>query len=172
MTLRPAKFSAGFTIVELLIALAITAALLAAIAAAFNASVINYNCNEDVFKSINNARQALMRITTQLRTATAIDPNSPANQCTFINAEGDDTTYWYNNGNYKLYLITNYHWYVLCDNITSMTFQKNTATKEVEVGGVPVTLTYVKSVQVSMTVTSGDVSRTLSAAAVIRKNLD
>lgn len=61
--------AAGFTIAELLLALAITALLLAAVAAAFNASVINYRENERIFRTINSARQALSRITSQLRTA-------------------------------------------------------------------------------------------------------
>ncbi|MEE9369985.1 MAG: prepilin-type N-terminal cleavage/methylation domain-containing protein, partial [Sedimentisphaerales bacterium] len=68
MTERPNKFTGGFTIVELLISLAIAALLLAAIAVAFNASVINYRENEDIFKTVNNTRQALSRITTDLRT--------------------------------------------------------------------------------------------------------
>ena len=45
-----------------------------------------------------------------------------------------------------------------------MNFIKNTAFNE-DWG------TYVKSVQISMTVASGDIERTVSAAAVIRRNL-
>ena len=53
--------------------------------------------------------------------------------------------------------------YLLCDNVTAMTFTKDTATEEA--------VTYVKSVQISMTVVSGDVEKTISAAAVVRRNL-
>ena len=42
------KYERGFTLVELLLALAITGILLAAVAVAFNASVINYSENEDI----------------------------------------------------------------------------------------------------------------------------
>ncbi len=165
MSTRPTKSTAGFTIVELLLALAITGLLLAAVAVAFNASIINYQENEDIFKTINTARQALFRITSQLRTATAVDPNSPDNECALITAGGEDITYRYNNGDNKLRLIDNSSGsdYVLCDNVIAVTFKKDTATED--------SMTYVKSVQISMTVESGNVERMVSAAAVIRRNL-
>jgi len=45
-----------------------------------------------MFKAINSARQALFRITSQLRTATAVDPVAPANECSMITAAGEDIT--------------------------------------------------------------------------------
>lgn len=157
----------GFSLVELLVALAITALLLAAVAVAFNASVMNYTENEDIFKAVNSARQALYRITTQLRTATAVEPNEPVNECTFITAGGEDITYRYDGADGKLYLITNDDSsdsdYVLCDNITAMTFNKDTRTIDL--------VTFVASVQISMTVVSGDTERKVSGAVVIRRNL-
>jgi len=143
MAYRPKKSSAGFTIAELLISLTIMALVLAAVAAAFNASVVNYRDNEDIFKTINRARQALTRITNQLRTADAVDPNAPSNQCSLITAASDDITYRYDNSDNKLYVDFNSNSYVLCDNVTAMTFMKDTATED--------SVTYVKSVQVSMT---------------------
>ena len=44
-----------------------------------------------------------------------------------------------------------------------MTFTRNTATEDAVV--------YVKSVQISMTVISGNVQRTVLAAAAVRRNL-
>lgn len=162
------KSTFGFTIVELLVALAITGLLLAAVAVAFNASAINYRENEDIFKTINNARQALFRITTQLRTANAVDPNAPANECSIITAKGEDITYRFESSENKLYLVTNDGVsdsnYVLCDNVIGMTFSKDTVTEGA--------LTYVENVQISMTVESSDLQRTVSAAAVVRKNLN
>jgi Tfp pilus assembly protein FimT len=156
----------GFGIVELLIALAITALLLAAVAVAFNASIMNYCENEDIFKAVNSARQALYRITTQLRTATAVDPCSPVNECTFITAGGEDITYRYDSGDSKLYLIDNSSSdnYVLCDNVSAMTFNRNTRTVD--------SITFVASVQISMTLVSGNTERTVSGAVVIRRNLN
>jgi len=171
MSTKPDNSIVGFSIVELLIALAIIALLLAAVAAAFNSSIINYRENEDVFKTINSARQALFRITSQLRTANAVDPNSPNNECALITAGGDDITYRYDNGDNKLYLDSNGNSYVLCDNITAMTFTKDTTTEMIDVNGVPTPMTYTRSVQTSITVQSGNVQRTVSAAAVLRRNL-
>jgi len=163
--LRATSNGCGFTIVELLLALAIASILLAAVATAFNASIINYRENEDIFKAINSARGALLRITSQLRTADAVDPNSPANECTLITAGGDDVTYQYNNGDNKLYLIDNLSGssYVLCDNVTAMSFAKDTVIIE--------SIEKVRSVQVSITVARGNAQRKISAAAVIRRNL-
>ena len=158
----------GFGVIELLIALAITALLLAAVAVAFNASIINYSENEDIFRAVNSARQALYRITTQLRTATAVDPDSPANECAFITAGGEDITYLYDSTEGKLYLVTNYDLtdsdYVLCDNITAMTFTKNTRTVD--------SITFVASVQITMTVEIDAIVRTVSGAVVILRNLN
>jgi len=169
------KFTAGFTIAELLISLAVVGILLAAVAVAFNASIINYRENNDIFKAVNSARQALFRITTQLRTAYTVDPYSPSNECsliTVITAGGEeireDITYRYNSSDKKLYLVTNDNLtdsdYVLCDNVAAMTFTKDIVTEG--------SLTKVKSVQISITVGSGNTQRTASAAAVIRRNLN
>jgi prepilin-type N-terminal cleavage/methylation domain-containing protein len=168
-TIRNTQHRNGFTIAELLLALAITGLLLVVVAVAFNASIINYGENEDIFKTINSARQALSRITSQLRTAQKdlVDPCAPDNECSFFTAEGDDITYRYYSSDNTLYLIDNSTAmsYVLCDNVTAMTFTKDTAVDDTT------TTIYVKSVQISMTVESGNIQRTVSAAAVIRRNL-
>jgi len=160
------KYQAGFTVAELLIALAISAMLLVAVAVAFNASAVNYQENEDIFKTINNARQALFRMTSQLRTADAVDPDAPNNECSFITAAGEDITYQFRSAENKLYLITNVdsNEYVLCDNVTAMTFTKTTVVED--------TVIKVQSVQISMTVASVNVQKTISAAAAIRRNLN
>ncbi len=166
MTHKPDKSIRGFTIPELLIAMAITGLLLAAIAVVFNASVINYRTNEDIIRVTNNARQALSRITSQLRTADAVDPNSPVNECTLYTAGGENITFRYDSSDNKLYLTDNStgNDYVLCDNVTAMTFTSQTGIDDV--GN-----TFVKSVQISMTLVSGNAERKVSAAAVIRRNL-
>jgi prepilin-type N-terminal cleavage/methylation domain-containing protein len=159
------KFTSGFTIAELLIALAITGLLLVAVAVAFNASVTSYRENEDIFKTINVARQALLRITSQLRTG-LVDPNDISNvdKCTLLCADGSKIKYWYDNGDNSLYL---YDYdkdedYLLCDNVTDMTFIKDNNTPTGDI----------KSVQISITVQSGNVQRTVSTAAVVRRILE
>ena len=155
----------GFGIVELLIALAITALLLAAVAVAFNASVMNYCENEDIFKAVNSARQALYRITTQLRTG-LVDPNdgSSEDRCKLLCADGSEITYRYDNADNKLYLHDHDtgNDYVLCNNVAEMNFKKDSNTPTGDV----------KSVQISMTVVSGDTERKVSGAVVIRRNLN
>jgi prepilin-type N-terminal cleavage/methylation domain-containing protein len=164
MSIRTTKSSNGFTIAELLIALALMAFLLAAVAFAFNASIMNYRQNEDIFKSVNAARQTLHRITTQLRTAEAVDPNTANNVCSFILADGSTCiAYRYEPGESKLYLDSGGNAYLMCQNVTAMTFTKNTATGEHGL--------YVENVQISMTVCSGNISHTISASVVIRRNL-
>ena len=154
---------AGFTIVECLISLAIAAILLTAVAVAFNASVINYGENEQMYQTINNARQALTRMTSQLRTGHTVLPSAPSNQCSFFTATNEDISYVFNGTDQKLYLVTNSNGnqYVLCDNVTSATFTKTPTDNGMDC----------KSVEISLTVRTGDFQRTLAAAAVIRRNL-
>jgi len=157
----------GFTIVELLMALAISAVLLAGLTLSLNALFVNFVENEQLYRTVNNARQALCRITTQLRTAQAVDANVSTTECKMITSDGDDISYRYDSSDNKLYLITNDDTsdddYLLCDNVTAMSFTRQTAT---DTDGL-----YVKSVQISMSVAGEQQSRTVSAAAVIRKNL-
>ena len=160
---RSIKESKGFTLVELLLGLAISAMLLAAVAAAFNASVMNYRENRQIYQTLNSARQALLRMTTQLRTGHLVDPDAPANQCSFFTSDDQDITYEYKSATHQLVLITaDAQEYVLCENVTGLTF-----TKTATVAG-----TDCKSVRVSMTVQIGDQVQTLSSAAVIRRNLE
>ena len=159
-------YGGGFTIVELLLALTIASILLAAIAVAINASIINYRENEDIFKVINSSRQALLRMTTQLRTGDNVSVSDPNNRCSFFTAEDKDITYEYRSADNKLYLITNDDLsdpdYVLCDNVTDMTFTKTLTDDGTDC----------KSVQISITVAQGNAEQKISAAAVIRRNLN
>jgi prepilin-type N-terminal cleavage/methylation domain-containing protein len=155
----------GFTIVECLIGLAISAVLLTAVAFAFNASIVNYRENEQMYQAVNSARQSLMRMTSQLRTGDRIEPTDPDNRCSFFTAANENITYEFRSADHKLYLITNsnHREYVLCDNVTAARF-----TKTLTDDGMGLDC---KSVQISLTVHSGDFQRTLCAAAVIRRNL-
>jgi len=134
---------------------------------AFNASLTSYGENEDMFWTINNARQAMARMTSQIRTGYAFNPSASSNQCSFFTSADEDLTYEYRSADQKLYLIRHLasavdQEYVLCDHVVAATFTK-TATDD----GLDC-----KSVQISLTVQSGNVRRTLSGAAVVRRNLD
>jgi prepilin-type N-terminal cleavage/methylation domain-containing protein len=157
----------GFTIVELLISLAITAMIMTSVAFALNASFDNYGENKKIYQAVNNARQALTRMTSEMRTA-MVNPANSTDQsfCTLTwlpDVSKPDVTYRYESDESKLYLNSGGVDYLLCDNVTAMTFKKDLNTT------VPAD---VKSVVISMTVQAGDVSQTLSAAAIIRKVLN
>jgi prepilin-type N-terminal cleavage/methylation domain-containing protein len=160
----------AFTIIELLMALAIMAMLMTAVAFAFDASVKNYRANQGIYKTLNTARSALLRITNDVRTAQAValigtgDPDN--SQCSIILNDGSDVTYRYNSGDKTLYYDDNSTGgtYTLCKNVTVATFNRST---------VPDDPTAIRSVRIILTVTddNGQTPQTLAAAAVIRKNL-
>ena len=141
-------------------ALAISAMLLTALAAAFNASVMNYTENEQMYETINLARQALTRMTSEIRTGGSFDVGAPANQCNFFSADGADTRYQFIGDEIRLQK-NGGTWYVLCDGVTAASFTKTPTDDGMDS----------KSVQISLTVQSGDFKRSLSAASVIRRNL-
>ena len=156
----------GFTIIEMLISLIIMALLLSALAAAINASMINYKVNEDSFKAINTARQVLTRITTELRTANAVAVSEAAGQCSMVTSDSRDITYSFDSDAETLIMITNDDLadddYIMCEGVTAMTFTK---------GLDPADPGVVRNVRISLTVKSGSVSKSISTAAVVRRNM-
>lgn len=169
MNLRKTKSNAGFTLVEVLLSLAILGMLLAAVALAFNASAVNYSQNEAMFKAMNTARQALLRITTEIRTADDVgiipDDDPDNSQCSILTSDSRNITYRYNSANNTLYLDDNLtsSSYVMCENVTAMTFKRTTVP-----GSDPAAI---RSVRISITVVADGLSQTLATAAVVRRNL-
>jgi prepilin-type N-terminal cleavage/methylation domain-containing protein len=164
---HPSSIPRGFTIVECLIGLAISAILLAAVAVAFNASVTNYRENEDMFWSVNNARQALARMTSEIRICyPVLADTEPNNQCSITTAPNSDDiteyiTYEFRAADHKLYLKKNdiNQEYVLCDDVVAARFDKVYTINGDDVRGV----------QISLTVQSGGSRRTLSSVAAVRR---
>ena len=151
----------GFTLVEVLISLAISALLLASLALAFNASATNYRENQDTVEAVNSARQALTRMTTQLRTGSGISITGSNSECAFTTAASQSISYVYNSTDDKLYLDSGGSQKMLCQNVTSMSFTGTPAADPNDY----------KSIQISMTVESGNTQYPMSAAVVIRRNL-
>jgi prepilin-type N-terminal cleavage/methylation domain-containing protein len=163
----------GFTIVECLVGLAISAVLLAAVAAAFNASLTNYRENERMYVTMNSARQALTRMTGEIRTAGYMDTSgplpeyhgvvhtlAPSSQCELYLPNHECIRYEFRSADKKLYLVkvaTNQS-YVLCDNVVNATFTTTSDNAD-----------DATSVQISLTVADGGFQRTLAAAAVVRR---
>lgn len=163
------RSATGFTITECLISLAICAILMTAVAVAFNASLINFRENEEMFQSINNARQALSRMTTQIRTASCVSTTAPSHRCVFFDGADPNqlVTFEYRdaadpNTPNTLVLIQDGTAYKLCDNVTGASFSKTPS------DGDP---NDAKSVLISLSVRCGASERTLSAAAVVRRAL-
>ena len=157
--------SNGFTIIELLMALVIMATLMAAVGLAFDASVKNYQANEGIHKTLNTARQALLRMTTDLRTGTGIPVTGEANtQVSLFTSNGDNITYRFDSSDNTLYYDDNDTGssYVLCKNVTAMTFNRTTHPDDASV---------IRSVRMLITVTDdlGEVTQTLATGTVIRK---
>ncbi len=166
----------GFTIVECLVGLAISAVLLTAVAVAFNASVVNYRANEELFWSMNNARQALTRMTGEIRPAGYSDGTewrgmahnvAPTDHCTFYLPNHELITYQFRDATYadpacrnKLYLIKNAtnQSYMLCSDVSNAVFTTMSD------NGIDA-----KSVIITLTVRKGGSERTLSAAAALRR---
>ncbi|MBN1123930.1 MAG: type II secretion system protein [Sedimentisphaerales bacterium] len=173
------KQGKGFTLIEVIISLVILAILMTALGLAFSASASNYSENEAMFEALNTARQALLRITADIRTAQGvarIDGGAVGDidnrQCSLFRTDGTDITYHYNTSaatsynaamdNNTLYMIINsgpnVGNYRLCTNVTDMTFDR-------AVEGVNV-----RNVRIGMTVTDDLVqfSKTIHTAAVVR----
>ncbi len=159
-------YRCGFTIVEILMVLMILGMLLAALAAAFSASITNFRINEDAFKVTNSARQALARITTELRTASAVAVSEPSSQCSLVTSDIRVITYKFDSTDNTLYLVTlddlTDDDYILCKNVTAMTFVK--AADPADAG-------VIRNVQISMTVSANNFTKSISTAAVLRRNI-
>ncbi|MBN2512341.1 MAG: type II secretion system protein [Sedimentisphaerales bacterium] len=163
----------GFTIVEMLMALVILAMLMTAVAVAFDASVTNFQVNEGISKTMNTARAALLRITTELRTAQGVavigtggDPDN--SQCSLIASDGRNITYRYSADEKILYLDDNTsgNSYALCRNVNSVTFNRALVPASSPAA--------VRNVRILLSVEDdlGKVNQTLAAAAVVRRNLN
>ena len=173
----------GFTMVEVLISLTILATLMAAVAFAFDASVTNFQVNRGIYETVNTARQALLRITNDLRTANivALDADDSPDQNTqisLITNNGNDITYRLDNTDNTLYYVDNTsgNSYALCKNVTATTTPfinrtEHTIDRDNGAGGVD-TIWAVRDVRIVLTVTdkTGEISKTLAAATLVRKN--
>jgi prepilin-type N-terminal cleavage/methylation domain-containing protein len=154
----------GFTLVELLMALAISSLLLSGLGMAFSASMTSYNVNKDTYEGLNNARLALARMVSELRTGHLIDLDASLSQCDFFNASNQDMGYDYRSEDKTLYIVTHADNkdYVLCRDVESATFTKIPT----EDGA------YCQSVHIDLTVSSGQVEQTFSQSVAVRRNQD
>ncbi|MDH4202360.1 MAG: prepilin-type N-terminal cleavage/methylation domain-containing protein [Phycisphaerae bacterium] len=173
------KKQSGFTLVEVMLSLVILAVLMTAVAFAFDASVTNYQANKGIYETVNRARQALLRITNDLRSAQAValigggDPDN--SQVSLITNTNADITYRYDASSSTLYYDDNTsgNSYVLCNHVTGATFNRteHEIDRDNGAGGVE-TITAIRDVRIVLALTddTGEVSYTLPAATLVRKN--
>jgi prepilin-type N-terminal cleavage/methylation domain-containing protein len=161
----------GFTLVELLMALAISTILLTGLGVAFSACMTSYTVNKDTYNGLNNARLALGRMVSELRTGYWVDPNASLSQCNFYKASDEDVGdvndnigYDYRSEDKTLYIVThvNGNDYVLCRNVESATFTKIPTEDNADC----------QSVHIDLTVSSGAIEQTFSQSVTIRRNLE
>ena len=186
------RIRAGFTMVEVLISLTILATLMAAVAFAFDASVTNFQQNKGIYETVNRGRQALLRITNDLRTASEV---------ALIDNFEDDASLIQDPDNSQIGLLTKdgFMWYIhadkhpegtpdgikdtlclekdgdpelhtLCGNVTEVAFDRRE--ELIDLGGTVGNIWLVRDVRITLTVTdeTGKISKTLAAATLIRKN--
>lgn len=183
----------GFTVVEMLVAVTILAMLMAAVAVAFDASMKNYQANQDIYETVKVGRQSMMRMINDLRSARAVNVTGSvvaytdtqygvfaqsrglnwvgddAYSCSLINAAGQALCYRYEPDAETLWLDDNDNTesYVLCKHIKGVTFNR------VVIAGTGTDPDRVQSVRISLIVSddSDDMTQTIAAASVIRRNL-
>jgi prepilin-type N-terminal cleavage/methylation domain-containing protein len=81
---RTCAASRGFTVVELLLALVILAILLTSAALAIHASMQSYTENDKIAAATQTGRSVLERITREVRTAAAVNSETPASELQLI----------------------------------------------------------------------------------------
>jgi type II secretory pathway pseudopilin PulG len=160
--------------VEVLLSLAILGMLLTAIAVAFTASADNYRQNSGMAEAMNSARQALARMTTTIRKCDWVWTTGDTTACSPNFDDVEEITFEYDSGTHTLNQITipesgTQTTYALCKDVTAMTFTKTDLGSAKDSDGV--SHACYKKVLITMTVTIGDVSETLSAGVVVRRNL-
>ncbi len=170
--MKQSRKNSGFTIVELLLAVAIMAMLLASVAIAMQAALASYRENEKIAEVMQVSRAVLNRMTSDIRSAEAIDIGSqrvniipPANPESITEIE------------YELVGGALVHRQTINGSEVTQTFvssdenlqiQEFSITRETALDGEG--LTYTKSVTINMTLNSGGNTFRLTASACPRRN--
>ncbi|MCF7975341.1 MAG: prepilin-type N-terminal cleavage/methylation domain-containing protein [Phycisphaerae bacterium] len=171
--MKRVKHYTGFSLVELLMAMAISAILLTGLAAAFSASMTSYTVNKDTYEGLNNTRLALARMVSELRSGYWIDPDAGPSQCNFFVDKYDENGVWqdridmgydYRSADKILYLVKHEDDsdYVLCRNVESATFTKTPTADGNDC----------QSVHIDLTVRSGAIEQAFSQSVTIRRSLE
>jgi prepilin-type N-terminal cleavage/methylation domain-containing protein len=180
--MKTARKHNGFTVLEMLMSLVILAVLMTAVAVAFDASIVNFQANESISKTTNAGRAALLRMTTELRTAQWVGvkdvDDDIAQSCTLTTSSrvdvdgdgngGDRVCYWFDNITDPAHPVLRYNIDgvpddndpVVCKNVVLVEFDRPSGSNP-------------RNVRIKLTLTDdkGNNPQTLAAAAVVRRNL-
>jgi prepilin-type N-terminal cleavage/methylation domain-containing protein len=155
----------AFTIAELLVSMAIMAMILTAVAVAFSASATNLEENKEIYQNTTMARMALTRMTTQIRTAAAVQTTTAGTVLDFNDINGTRYFFHYDSGAKKLYVDTGARTNILlCENVKELTFIPKT-------GKDSKNNTVVQNVRIQMSVSSGDNDANVATSVTVRKAL-
>jgi prepilin-type N-terminal cleavage/methylation domain-containing protein len=170
---KAARRQAGFTLAELLMALAILALLMTAVGTAYKAAISSYQENEQLASVQQAARVVLSRLSSEIRTAEAVD--SDTNRLTIIPSPNPDnvTEIEYELTGGSLY-------YRRTVGGTTDTYEVLSADGDVAVDAFTVSreevlrdeLMVTRSVTVVLELHCGDNPFSLTASACPRRNLD
>jgi prepilin-type N-terminal cleavage/methylation domain-containing protein len=195
--MKTARIKIGFTILEVLMSMVILAVLLTAVAVAFDASIVNFQANDSISKITNAGRAALLRMTTELRSAgydsngdgeieSSVAVSDPVGQCSLTTSDNRNICYWHDTVTVDKYgkpllplrlniagtldpLDPNFEKNnpILCTHVKSATFDRATYTTKKG-------FLAVRNVRIVLTLTDdkGKNPQTLAAAAVVRRNPD
>lgn len=170
------KHQKAFTLVELLLSLAIFGMLMAAVAVAFDASIKNYQDNQGIYRTVNAARQTLLRLTNDVRTANNVaiesDEDNDYLSLTTPDIPPVSMTYRFHRPSGNLYLNTGDSEYLMLGIVNDNKQQNRVIVDDLKITPGHVN-GEIRNVRIVMTVTDPDsgVSQTLAAAAVVRRNL-
>lgn len=159
---RHFQYKKGFTLVEILIALAVGALLLTAVMVAFNGAAISYSENQAISDAVTNARQFLYKIIQQLRTAESVDSVTDT-QCSFTDDYGNNLNYSFDETNNSIKLTKDSTDHLVCGNVSGITFTETVSAEDPNI---------VKSIRIDLEIFQNGSTRKLSAGTSLRKNLE
>ncbi|MCK4625801.1 MAG: type II secretion system protein [Phycisphaerae bacterium] len=169
------KTRQGFTIVEMLMALAILAVLLSAVAVAMHAGLHNYGENTEIAELTQTARVVLNRMMSEIRTADAVD--SASQRVTIIPPQPDPgnlTEVEYELDGGVLYCRRTVSGVQTSESLIASNEDVEvtgfTVTRETDIDGEEVE--YTKSATAQLDLKSGDNTFSVTASACPRRNMD
>lgn len=164
--------NSGFTLIEMLVAVAILAMLLASVGVALHGALLSYHENEKIAETMQVARVVLNRLVSEVRTADAVDSDS--GRVTIIppvNSEHVTEMEYELNGGvlyYRRVVMGTQESQAFISSDENVQVESFSVTRETDVDGEGVT--YTTSLTVQLVLRSGANRFSLTASACPRRN--